>query len=77
MDYNTYVLELLAEERARERLRSLERPAPAGDSSRVPQGGIKRALAASFVRLGLRLDPAAGEGLGAIDLAAREARQKA
>jgi hypothetical protein len=31
--------------------------------------GMKRSLAARLVRLGLRLDPAAGEGLGAFDLA--------
>ena len=30
--------------------------------------GVKRSLAATLVRLGLRLDPAAGEGLGAMDL---------
>ena len=30
--------------------------------------GVKRSLAASLVRLGLRLDPAVGEGLGAFDL---------
>lgn len=28
---------------------------------------LKRGLASTLVRLGLRLDPAAGEGLGAID----------
>jgi hypothetical protein len=33
------------------------------------QRGVKRSLAATLVRLGLRLDPAAGEGLGALDLA--------
>jgi len=32
------------------------------------QRGMKRSLASTLVRLGLRLDPAAGEGLGAIDL---------
>lgn len=30
--------------------------------------GVKRSLASTLVRLGLRLDPAAGEGLGALDL---------
>ena len=30
-------------------------------------GAIKRALASTLVRLGLRLDPAVGEGLGAFD----------
>jgi hypothetical protein len=35
----------------------------------LDQGGPRRALAAGLVRLGLRLDPAAGEGLGALDLA--------
>jgi len=29
------------------------------------QRGVKRSLAATLVRLGLRLDPAAGEGRGA------------
>jgi hypothetical protein len=32
------------------------------------RGGIKRALATTFVRLGLRLDPAAGERLGALSV---------
>lgn len=32
------------------------------------QRGVKRSLAATLVRLGLRLDPAAGEGQGALDL---------
>ena len=29
---------------------------------------VKRALASSLVRLGLRLDPEVGEGLGGLDL---------
>jgi len=30
--------------------------------------GVKRSLGATLVRLGLRLDPAAGEGLAALEL---------
>ena len=34
------------------------------------QRGVKRSLGAALVRLGLRLDPEAGEALGALDLSA-------
>jgi len=37
---------------------------------RVGQRGVKRSLGATLVRLGLRLDPAAGEVLGTLDLSA-------
>ncbi len=36
------------------------------------QHPVKRTLASSLVRLGLRLDPAAGEGLGALDFSAAQ-----
>jgi len=36
--------------------------------------GVKQSLAANLVRLGLRLDPAAGEGLGALDLSLAHSR---
>jgi len=36
----------------------------------VGQPGIRRSLGATLVRLGLRLNPAAGEGLGTLDLSA-------
>jgi hypothetical protein len=62
MDPMTY---LAAQLLVVERLRA--RPAPPRLPTRVAAtGGARRALAAAFVRLGLRLDPAAGEGLGAL-----------
>ena len=65
---NWLVLELLSQETIREqRLPSRPLAAVSGEP-RDGHGGIKRALAAHFVRLGLRLDPAAGEGQGAFRL---------
>jgi hypothetical protein len=37
---------------------------------RAGRWGMKRSLGATLVRLGLRLDPAAGERLGTLDLSA-------
>ncbi len=63
--FNWMVLEMITREQVRERLNAqhLELPeAPKRTNS------VKRMLASSLVRLGLRLDPAAGEGLGRLDL---------
>jgi hypothetical protein len=76
MDFNNwYMLEILAAEQARDH--ALERQALSPVESDSRRGGIKRGLAAAFVRLGLRLDPAAGEGLSGFELspARREARR--
>jgi hypothetical protein len=54
------------EERQRELAAITNAPAPA--PSRAGHG-FRHALASTFVRAGLRLDPAAGEGLGAFDMA--------
>ncbi len=64
---NWLVLELLSQEMMREQRLASQPLAAVSDGSRDGHGGIKRALAAHFVRLGLRLDPAAGEGLGAFE----------
>ena len=63
--FNWMINEMLAREAVRGRLNGhyLEMPEAPKRLSLV-----KRALASSLVRLGLRLDPAAGEGLGALDL---------
>lgn len=76
MDFNNWVvLEMLATEQARDR--AGERQALLPEESHPRRGGVKRALAAAFVRLGLRLDPAAGEGLSGFELSPvrREARR--
>lgn len=79
MDHNWLMLELLSQQAMRERRLASPRRLPAPDRSRAGRSAIKRALAASLVRLGLRLDPAAGEGLGAfgLPLAQPEARRRA
>jgi hypothetical protein len=58
---NLLIAEMLIQERQHEAI-MLSRVAPVRPESR---GGIRHALATTFVRLGLRLDPAAGEGAGA------------
>ena len=76
MDFNNwFMLEILANERVRDHARERQALSLVENDSR--RGGIKRALAAAFVRLGLRLDPAAGEGLSGLELspARREARR--
>ncbi len=55
--FNWLLQQVLAEQALR---RSNERPVLVPERHR----GVKRALATSLVRLGLRLDPAAGEGPG-------------
>lgn len=76
MDFNNWImLEILAAEQARDHAREQQPLSPVEHDSR--RAGIKRALAAAFVRLGLRLDPAAGEGLSGFELSPtrREARR--
>ena len=65
-NFNWLVAELLAQQA----IRQLETPHPrlAPVERRDGHNGVKRSLASKLVRLGLRLDPAAGEGLGAFDL---------
>ncbi len=65
---NWLIAEMLIQERQREAAQ-LSHVAP---EPRARNGGVKHALAATFVRLGLRLDPAAGEGLGTLSLANQE-----
>jgi len=59
---------LIAEMLIQERQREFALPPHAAPELRNARGGIKRALATTFVRLGLRLDPAAGERLGALSV---------
>ena len=66
--FNWPLLELLYMQTARDRQLALQPLPPTRNGSRRQRGGVKRALASTFVRLGLRLDPAAGEGLGVLDL---------
>lgn len=67
--FDWLVTDLFLEQRRRER--NLPHPYELLPSSerRDTLSRVKRTLASTLVRLGLRLDPAAGEGLGAIDLA--------
>jgi len=63
------VLEMIAAHRELELDSAQHRMLMQAEAERLDQGSARRALAAGLVRLGLRLDPAAGEGLGALDLA--------
>lgn len=63
--FNWMVLEIITREAVRERLNGNRKLEPEAHKRQNP---VTRALASSLVRLGLRLDPAAGEGLGALDL---------
>ena len=65
--FNWFVQEMLSRETMREHLEGFRREQPEAPIRRQ-QNPITRTLASSLVRLGLRLDPAAGEGLGALDL---------
>jgi len=65
MDNFTWLMaDLLREQR--ERMLATQRPPilPEGPES----AGLRHALGSRLVRLGLRLDPAAGEGLGTYEL---------
>ncbi len=65
--FNWFVNEMLTREAVREHLDGFPMEQPEAPKRRK-QNPITRTLASSLVRLGLRLDPAAGEGLGALDL---------
>jgi hypothetical protein len=69
---NWLITSILAEQRLREGLAAAARAQQLNEGT-VPGGGTKRAVASALVRLGLRLDPAAGEGLGAAPLRHAEA----
>ena len=74
MDYFNYmVLDMLTQEAIRERLNEPRMVAPEGPKRQNP---VKRVLASSLVRLGLRLDPAAGEGLASLDLTLAQAEAR-
>lgn len=66
--------ELAAAEAIRRRGYAYDPAHPHERAPRTQAGGLRRAIAATFVRLGLRLDPAAGERLasGALTLARPE-----
>jgi hypothetical protein len=72
--YYWMINELIAEQRIREEERRTLLP-PEWHAPREGRG-VRHAFATSLVRLGLRLDPAAGEGLGGrkLSFASREAR---
>lgn len=67
MDANWIVLDLIAEQAMREREETAAKGALLEETAHEGTG-LRRALAGRLVRLGLRLDPAAGEGLGALKL---------
>lgn len=66
------VLEMVSAERERELSSVRHRMLMRAQDELADAPGVRRSLAAGLVRLGLRLDPAAGEGLGvrALSLAA-------
>lgn len=74
--YNWTTPEFVAAERMRRRAYEYDLVRSAPSAPHAPAGGVRRAFAAALVRLGLRLDPAAGEGLagGALTLAQPEGR---
>jgi hypothetical protein len=63
--FNWMVCELLTMEAARARLNGQQKAEPEAPTR---PSLLRRTLASSLVRLGLRLDPAVGEGLGALEL---------
>ena len=71
---NWLITSILAEQRLKEGLADAARHQQLYGTT-APSGGTKRAVASALVRLGLRLDPAAGEGLGAAPLRHAEARR--
>jgi len=71
---NWLLTSILVEQRLREGLAGAAREQQLHDVT-TTGGGTKRAVASALVRLGLRLDPAAGEGLGAAPLRHAEARR--
>ena len=78
-NFNWLIVELMAEQKRRDQRFASHHPQYRSEEARQAPGGVRRALAATLVRLGLRLDPAVGESLGAFDLspATQEARRQA
>ncbi len=71
MDYfNWMVMDMITRDAVQERLTAEHRTDQYGEAPEAPKrlSLVTRALASSLVRLGLRLDPAAGEGLDSLDL---------
>ena len=67
-NFGWLLIELVREQEVRERRLAPHNLPLTSNEPRERRSGVKRALASTLVRLGLRLDPAAGEGLGAFDL---------
>ena len=68
--FNWMVMEMLTRESVREHMDGRHMKLPEAPKRTNP---VQRVLASSLVRLGLRLDPAAGEGLGGLDLSLAQA----
>jgi hypothetical protein len=68
--YNWLIAEILVQQRARERAAQ-----PRALPERSSRAGLRQTLASAIVRLGLRLDPAAGERLAAAFAFAPEGRR--
>ncbi len=68
------ILELLSEQRLREQRAAFGRLHLADEAAVRRRFSLRRALASTLVRWGLRLDPTAGERQPALDLA-HEGRQ--
>ena len=66
---STLLDELLTEQKLRDLRAEFERHHLAAAAPTSPGPGLRSALASILVRWGLRLDPAAGERLVALDLA--------
>ena len=72
---STRIIELLSEQRREELRAELARPRIEQETAAGRRlFSLRRALASTLVRWGLRLDPTAGEGQGTLDLA-HEGRQ--
>ena len=76
---NWTIVTILTDERLRGQRAEFQRLHPKAGEPDEPRSGIRSALASTFVRWGLRLDPAAGERLRtpSASAAAQKARQQA
>ncbi len=76
---NWTILAILTEERLREHRAEFQRLNPKAGSPAEPRPSLRSVLASTFVRWGLRLDPAAGERLRAprASATAQKARHQA
>ena len=67
---STKIMEMLSEQRREELRAELAQPRIEQENAAGPRRfSLRRALASTLVRWGLRLDPTAGEGQPALDLA--------